>query len=647
MTNQSHQLAAIMFTDIVGYTKLMGTDEHKALELLRNNRNLHKSIIKKHHGKWLKEMGDGTLASFKSTSDAVYCAGELMKACEKEEISLRIGLHQGEIVEVDDDIFGDGVNVASRLETRARPGQILASGPVNRNIKNKPGITSSFIQEAELKNVDDSIAIYSIAIDNNYKDSYSHENLTTHSTALDNSIAVLPFVNMSNDPEQEFFCDGISEEIINTIVQYPDLKIAGRTSSFSFKNKNKDLREIGKALGVSKILEGSIRKSGNNIRVTAQLIESSNGFHLWSKKYDRKLDDVFLIQDEIAQDIGNQLKLSLYSESSKPISRKHTNSIDAYQLYFKGRAFYFERGQSLYKAESCFKEALEIDPEYALASSALADTYIMFIWHGHLSPVDTWPKAISFAQHALKNGSELSEVHNTWAIISLLYENNRDIAKKAFEKALDLNPGYTQARCWYGLFDLTHINKKFDEGIKQTKLAIDKDPLSHYAYAVHALALTRSKNFEEAITAAKYGVKLNPKALVGRYALGNSYLWSNNLQKAINEFETGLEISKEHSWCTYLLIICYVRIDQKEKAQQLYEMLKRKEEKAYLQPTVMFMSAAILGKEQEAIYYANQAIEIKDPFIYYVINSNDLDIVKSLPNLNDILKHLDYVEEKQ
>ncbi|MEK0326373.1 MAG: hypothetical protein QQN63_11785, partial [Nitrosopumilus sp.] len=188
---------------------------------------------------------------------------------------------------------------------------------------------------------------------------------------LEKSIAVLPFVNMSSDPEQEFFCEGISEEIINTIVQLPDLRVVGRTSSFCFKGKNEDLRSVGSTLGVSKILEGSVRKSGNRVRITAQLVEASTGFHLWSKKYDRELDDVFKIQDEISAEIASQLKITFAGTQSLPKSRQQTKNVEAYQLYNKGRSLFYQRGMSLFEALQCFRAALEIDSSYALAYSGL------------------------------------------------------------------------------------------------------------------------------------------------------------------------------------------------------------------------------------------------------------------------------------
>ena len=286
-----------MFTDIVGYTRLMGEDEQKALQLVRRNRSLHKSIIRKHRGKWLKEMGDGTLARFKTTSDAVFCAGELMRSSHPAGISLRIGIHQGEIIEEHGDIFGDGVSVASRLEPLAQPGQIIVSGPIHRNIKNKEGIQSVFIREEQLKNVDVSVKIYAIDVEENSWEKSRRSpisNLTRKliigSSALViifltilgstyffnevkddrlaahiNSIAVLPFADLSPEGDHGYLGDGISAEIISVLAQVEELKVIGRTSSFSFKGQNIDLITIGKKLGVGTILEESVQKSGNQL----------------------------------------------------------------------------------------------------------------------------------------------------------------------------------------------------------------------------------------------------------------------------------------------------------------------------------------------------------------------------------------------
>lgn len=631
------QLAAIMFTDIVGYTKLMGQDEKQALELLRRNRTLHKSIIKKYNGKWLKEMGDGTLASFSTISDAVYCAGELIIVCNEEKIALRIGMHQGEVTIEDGDIFGDGVNVASRIEPLAKTGQIMASGQIHQNVKNKPGIISKFVKETALKNVEDPIKLYSIEVisTEQYKTSKIEEQLSPG----DNSIAILPFVNMSNDPEQEFFCDGISEEIINTIVQYPNLKVSGRTSSFSFKGKNEDLQAIGKALGVSKILEGSIRKMGNRIRITAQLIESSNGFHIWSKKYDRQLDDVFAIQDEIAEEIGRQLNLTLSVGAKKLEGRQQTQNLEAYELYLKGRGLFYKRGTALLEALDCFKKALEIDKTYALASSGLADTYVMLILHGYLPASDNWKYAINAANTAFHYGPELAETYNSKAIISMFYEWKWEKAEEQFKKAISINPSFIQAYVWYGFFYQNCIKENVMEGINVINKAIEIDPLSGYARNCLAASYEQIGLYEEAIKEEIYISEIDPNQNLTTRNLSASFFWSGNHKKAYEILEFS-SVKSGKIWI-YFLVFIYLKMNLKEKAEKIYAKIEKQYKEDGLLPTSFALAAAAFGKNKKAIELLHNACDVKDPaLILLALNHKDGELLHSLPGYNEIRKRM-------
>jgi adenylate cyclase len=290
--SQSRQLAAVMFTDIVGYTALMGDDEQRAFEILNKSRSLQKPLIEQHGGKWIKELGDGVLATFSTVTDAVNCACYIIKGCKSiNDLKLRIGIHQAEVVFENNDVFGDGVNIAARLQSIAPVGGIYISETVRSNVANKKEINTRFIKEEILKHVKEPIRIYEVVIgameisQRSIKTGYKE----TKNVIAGKSIAVLPFINMSNDPEQEYFSDGMAEEILNSLSHLKDLKVAGRTSSFQFKGKNVDLLEIGRKLGVGTVLEGSVRKQGNKLRITAQLINVEDGFHLWSGKYQESM----------------------------------------------------------------------------------------------------------------------------------------------------------------------------------------------------------------------------------------------------------------------------------------------------------------------------------------------------------------------
>ncbi|MEX2234590.1 MAG: tetratricopeptide repeat protein [Cyclobacteriaceae bacterium] len=461
------------------------------------------------------------------------------------------------------------------------------------------------------------------------------------SLSSEKSIAVLPFVNMSNDPEQDYFSDGISEEIINTLVQLPDLKVAGRTSAFSFKNKNEDLRFIAERLNVNTILEGSVRKSGNRIRITAQLIEAATGFHLWSQKFDRELNDVFRIQDEIAKAIVDQLQVTLSGKPVEPKERLQTQNVEAYQLYLKGMAFFYKRGLDMFEGLRCFEAALKLDPHYALALVGVADTYTMLCFHSYMAPEEVWPKAIEAATQALELGPDLAESHCANATIALLYERNWKKAESEYKRALELNPRYLQARCWYAFFYLAGVRGDNEEALKQARLSVENDPMSAYAYVILCIISSMAKLHDEAVEAALKAVEYDPDAFTPWNWLGNSYHWSGNLPAALKPFNRALEISGRHNWTLTSLVVTYAEGNHMREANVIYNELLTKSKLSFVSPTLLAIASAALGKNEEAIRYSRQAYDRHDPF--QVISSNswpDSQKLCSLPEYNAILKLL-------
>ncbi|MEE9238152.1 MAG: adenylate/guanylate cyclase domain-containing protein, partial [Thermodesulfobacteriota bacterium] len=301
------KLAAIMFTDMVGYTALMQEDEGKARRLIQRHRDLVKPNIDRHDGEIIQYVGDGTFCRFDSAIEAVNAALEIQLVFKLEdEISLRIGIHVGDIMVEGDEVYGDGVNVASRIERLAEPGGVCISERVYDDIRNQSKLEAHLLGERVLKNVERPINIYSLILEDKKMPQSKSQNVVLREKGNDtggNSIAVLPFVNMSSDPENEYFGDGLAEEIINALTKIQDLRVASRTSSFAFKERSDDIREMGEKLNVNKILEGSVQKQGKKLRITAQLINVEDGYHLWSERYDKVLEEVFDIQDEITENI--------------------------------------------------------------------------------------------------------------------------------------------------------------------------------------------------------------------------------------------------------------------------------------------------------------------------------------------------------
>jgi TolB-like protein len=499
-----------MFTDIVGYTALMGDDEKKAFELLKKNRQIQQPLIKQYNGTWIKEIGDGVLASFHTVTDAVLCAGAIHQGCSKVEgLQLRIGIHLGEVVFENNDVFGDGVNIASRLQALAPIGGTYVSESVYKNVSNKKEIITEFIREENLKNVSESVKIYeikSIGIVNVTPDT-SQQHLKNGNTiiqsnrrkaifgigaliiliavlswyfifyqkkepssasniSLEKSIAVLPFVNMSGDKEQEYFSDGLSEELLNLLSKIPDLKVISRTSAFSFKGKNEDVRAIGEKLGVANILEGSVRKSGNTIRITAQLIEVHKGTHLWSETYDRNVDDIFKVQDEISKAVVEQLKIKLLN-ANKTIATKNSN---AYSLYLKGKYEWAKRTrEGFLKSIDFFNEAIKEDPQYSLAYAGVADSYTLLCGYHILSPEASISKAKEAAEKAMQLNPTLAEAFEAVGHIEFLVDVNWQKSEDNYKKAIQLNPSFATARQRYALMMATQ--GRYTEALEEIKKA--------------------------------------------------------------------------------------------------------------------------------------------------------------------------------
>jgi TolB-like protein/Tfp pilus assembly protein PilF len=445
------------------------------------------------------------------------------------------------------------------------------------------------------------------------------------------SIAVLPFVNMSNDPEQEYFSDGISEEIINMLVQIEGLKVAGRTSAFSFKNKNEDLRSIGEKLNVNTILEGSVRKSGNRIRVSVQLIEVSSGFHLWSQKFDRDLNDVFIVQDEIAKAILEKFQVTYGEKPPKPKGTQHTQNVDAFELYLKGRSYTYRRGLHVFDALQCFEEALQIDPDYALALSGLADSYSLLSLHSYMSPEEAWPKAIAAASHAVQIAPELAEGHASLATIQILFERDFNRAESEYLTALKLNPRNIQARSWYAIFYLPIVKLEFEAACNNASMNVEYDPLSSYAQTIVCSTAIMAGLYNEAIAAGKRSVEYDQDSFIGWYYMGLSNHAAGNLSLAIQSYKKSIDISGRHNWALMSLLSIYSEpseYQQIREANLLYSELLTKERVGYASPSLLAIASATLGKNEDAIRYSVQAVNRHDPF--FIVSTQDRPDNKAL-----------------
>ncbi len=577
--SQTRQLAAIMFTDIVGYTALMGKDEQKAFELLNKNRQIQKPIIEQYNGRWIKELGDGVMASFNTVSDAVNAAIKIQQTCNAaNDFQLRIGIHLGEVVFENDDVFGDGVNIAARIQALATPGGIWISESVHNNVINKIDIDTEFVKTEQLKNVKEPVRIYQVKaqgveapepvisiteiivpteskplrykkpiflftiailmlvsgyfIYNSFQKKSKESTTSKAEEVIDRSIAVLPFVNMSNDKEQEYFSDGLSEELLNLLAKIPELKVIGRTSSFSFKGKNEDLRSIAEKLGVSNILEGSVRKDGNKIRVTAQLIKAEDGSHLWSETYDRDLEGIFKLQDEIAKAVVKQLKLKLLQPPGTI-----AGNIEAYNLILQGNYFYDKLDKdNVAKSVDFYKRALAIDSTDAKAWVKLSNAYSRQAWQNYIDRKTGRKKALDAALKAIALNKNLAEGYSELGDVQLYQDFDWKGAEETYKKALILMPENPDILYSLG-GGLYFALGRWEEAIVIMKKCIELDPLKPISHLNLGNILTYANRPEEAIAYFKKALELNPQFQRAHMYLGRNYILLGKSEMALQEMQ--------------------------------------------------------------------------------------------------------------
>jgi TolB-like protein/Tfp pilus assembly protein PilF len=436
--------------------------------------------------------------------------------------------------------------------------------------------------------------------------------LAARSTVGD-SIVVLPLINMSADPENEYFADGITEEIINALTQIRDLHVVARSSAFSFKGKHIDPRAVGEQLNVRTVLEGSVRKAENQLRITVQLVSAADGFHLWSERYDREMKDVFAIQDDIAHSIARRLQIEFEGDEAKPLVKPGTKDLEAYQLYVKGRALLYKRGPAIPRALECCRRAVTLDPEYALAWAGLADSYTALGYYGLTRAQESVPKGMEAARRAAAIDPSLAEAHSAMAMASLMGTWDRAEAEREFLRSLELNPKYTQARAWYAFFYLQLSEGQLAEGMLQAKLALESDPLSGYVHTMYSLTCLVVGKISEAIQASRQALAVDPENYLARITLQGSLWVSGEFEESLAIGELALAMSGRHAWPMMLRALALADWGRGADADAVYcEMLARGRHQ-YVPPGALAVAASAAAREEDAVRHANEAFESRDP----------------------------------
>jgi serine/threonine protein kinase/tetratricopeptide (TPR) repeat protein len=428
------------------------------------------------------------------------------------------------------------------------------------------------------------------------------------------SIAVLPFVNMSADPEQDYFCDGLAEELISALTKIKDIKVVARTSAFAFKGKTIDVREIGRMLNVEKALEGSVRKSGNKIRITAQLINVADGYHLWSEKFDRDMEDIFAIQDEISLAIVDNLKVSLLKGEKEALLKRYTENIEAYNLYLKG--IYFLRmytADGFQEAIKYFELTLQKDPNYSLAYYGLAEVFYAISYWANVPPHEAYPKAKEYAKKALEIDDDVGEAHAALGLVYTFYDWNWKEAERELKRALELNPSSAIIHMSYSWF--LSLTERHEEAIMEAKRAQELDPLSPLIISHIGLACVYGSQFDMAIDELKTGMTLIPNFYLMHYYSGLAYRAKSMLTEAIAEMEKAVELSGGAPWPALILTTAYFDAGQTDKGEKLLRRLEQRVKKEYL-PAIGFSYIYFAKNDLDRAYYwLERACEEKDSFL--------------------------------
>ena len=476
MSEGQRRLAAVMFTDVVGYTTLTQRNEALAMELLEEQRALVRSLLPRHGGREIKTIGDAFLVEFESALEAVRCAFDIQQSLHEQNsgkeidrrMMLRVGVHLGDVIHSQNDVYGDAVNIASRIEPLAPPGGVCISAQVHDHIKNKTDFQLTSLGYKELKNVGEPIEVFRVV--------FPWEKQEATGVVLDKKrIAILPFTNLSSDPEEGYFADGVTEELITSISGVRQLTVIARTSVMGYKGTTKKAKEIGKELEVGTILEGSVRKAGNRVRITAQLIDAWTEGHLWAQNYDRQLEDIFAIQSEIAEKVAGELKVRLVEDERRMIEQRPTENTEAYTFYLRGKRLIGERTEPAYRqALEVLEKAIDLDPSFAKAHAAMAECYVFLVADGYEAYERAAPRAELSAKKALSLNPELAEAHATLANVDFL-EDNVAAGEAEARRAIELNPSLPEAHDV--LSDMALLKGNIYDGVKAIEAAYRLDPL--------------------------------------------------------------------------------------------------------------------------------------------------------------------------
>lgn len=621
-------MAAIMFTDMVGYTRAAQSNEALTLELLQEHRSLLRPLFSAHGGTEVKTIGDAFLVEFKSALEALLCAVEIQKALQKRNsqvpelrrLQLRVGIHVGDVIHGSGDVYGDAVNVASRIEPLAEPGGICISQQVYDNVRNKTDLRVESMGEVELRNVELPMRVYKVLPP-------GEEEPMAELRAPRERLAVLPFVNISPDPNDEYFADGLTEELITRLSQIVSLKVIARTSIMNYKKKEKKVSEIGRELNVGSIVEGSVRKAGNRIRVAVQLVDARSEEHLWASNYDKELDDVFVIQSDVASKVASSISSGVLSRALQ----KDTDDIEAYTLYIKAMQLTHESSKSnLKEAMSLLEKAISKDPGFARAYAGLSEVWGWMASEAHEEYQVVQEQALPAAMKALELDPNSAEGHTALSAVYGLLDRFDEAASEA-ETAVRINPNLAEAYVPIGI--IYSSMGKFERGIPAFERAFELDPLNSRVAYIYSLVLQVAGKDREALAVLERMRSVNPEMPRLHCGFAEYYMRKGDFAKAQEWITKGFEVNPEEPLLGLDKALLYALTGQRKKAEEeLQEVQASKNETARLYAG-LFINAA-LGNVDEAFEILSKQAELHSwPFL-----------IKSLPVFAEMRKDPRFAE---
>ncbi len=538
------KLTAILSADVAGYSRLMDQDEEATIRTLTTYRSAISDLVQQYRGRVVDTTGDNLMAEFTSAVDAVKCALEVQRELAERNAELsherrmefRIGLNIGDVVEEEDRIYGDGVNIAARVEGLAEAGGICISGRVYDQVENKLDLKCEFLGEQKVKNITRPVRVYQVRTESNAAVSELSRTLELPDKP---SIAVLPFDNMSGDSEQEYFTDGITEDIITALSRFRWFFVIARNSTFTYKGKAVHVKQVAQDLGVRYVLEGSVRKAGNRVRITAQLIDASTGHHVWAERYDRDLEDIFAVQDEITENIVTSVGPEFFSAEMQRAQRKEVRSLDAWDYVMRASSHHSRyTRKDVAEAQRLLRKAIELDPMSAEAFCLLAFTHLMQVQFGWSeSVVQSINEATKAAQSAVAIDDRDAWAHTALGMVDLI-SKRYDNAVRRLERAIALNPNLANA--YGGLGQALALAGEYNGAVTQINKAIrlsPRDPFMVYWFGHLGLASFVEERYEDACDWGSKAIQENPRFPGGHRLLASSYGQLGKVKEAATELK--------------------------------------------------------------------------------------------------------------